>query len=92
MLLYMGGVGGTGKSYVIKAVVRLFQRCGMPEKLLLSAPTGIAAVLIDGYTIHSLTLLPSQSCPADLAKLESIWRFVRWIVIDEVSDLCQTAG
>ncbi|KIO15612.1 hypothetical protein M407DRAFT_86927, partial [Tulasnella calospora MUT 4182] len=53
LLMYMGGVGGTGKSHVIKAIVKLFERCGLPQSLYVSAPTGIAAVLIDGYTIHS---------------------------------------
>ncbi|KAF8122486.1 hypothetical protein EV363DRAFT_1107337, partial [Boletus edulis] len=58
MLLFITGIGGSGKSHVIKAIVALFRRCGCPENLLLSAPTGSAAVLIDGYTIHTLTFLP----------------------------------
>ncbi|KAJ7130146.1 hypothetical protein C8R44DRAFT_613502, partial [Mycena epipterygia] len=58
LLMYIAGVGGAGKSYVIKAIVELFQRCGYSDRLLLSAPTGCAAVLIDGYTIHALTFLP----------------------------------
>ncbi|KAJ7131642.1 hypothetical protein C8R43DRAFT_895730, partial [Mycena crocata] len=60
LLMYIAGVGGSGKSYVIKAVVELFKRCGYSERLLLSAPTGCAAVLIDGYTIHALTFLPQS--------------------------------
>ncbi|KAJ7881841.1 hypothetical protein B0H13DRAFT_1462870, partial [Mycena leptocephala] len=60
LLLYVAGVGGTGKSYIIHAIVELFQRCGYSEQLLLSAPTGCAAVLINGYTIHALTFLPQS--------------------------------
>ncbi|KAJ6517156.1 hypothetical protein DFH09DRAFT_812044, partial [Mycena vulgaris] len=60
LLMYIAGVGGAGKSYVIKAVVELFRRCGYSERLLLSAPTGCAAILIDGYTIHALTFLPQS--------------------------------
>ncbi|KAH7906875.1 hypothetical protein BJ138DRAFT_1015494, partial [Hygrophoropsis aurantiaca] len=56
--MFVTGMGGTGKSYVIDAVVELFRRCGASSKLLLSAPTGSAAVLINGYTIHALTFLP----------------------------------
>ncbi|KAF8206355.1 hypothetical protein K438DRAFT_1578096, partial [Mycena galopus ATCC 62051] len=58
LLMYVGGVGGTGKSHIIEAIVELFNQCGYSERLLVSAPTGCAAVLISGYTIHALTFLP----------------------------------
>ncbi|KAG2133019.1 hypothetical protein DEU56DRAFT_739261, partial [Suillus clintonianus] len=58
LLMFITGIGGSGKSHVIRAIVEMFRRCGAPEKLTLSAPTGSAAVLIDGYTIHALTFLP----------------------------------
>ncbi|KZT53754.1 hypothetical protein CALCODRAFT_416190, partial [Calocera cornea HHB12733] len=58
LLMYIGGCGGTGKSHVIKCIVQLFVECGMRDTLLLSAPTGAAAIVINGYTIHALTLLP----------------------------------
>ncbi|KAG2744809.1 hypothetical protein P692DRAFT_20742698, partial [Suillus brevipes Sb2] len=58
LLMFITGIGGLGKSHVIRATVELFRRCGAPEKLTLSAPTGSAAILIDGYTIHALTFLP----------------------------------
>ncbi|KAJ7902451.1 hypothetical protein B0H13DRAFT_1505382, partial [Mycena leptocephala] len=58
LLLYIAGVGGSGKSYIIKAVVEFFRRCGVSDTMMLSAPTGCAAVLINGFTIHALTFLP----------------------------------
>ncbi|KAJ7864019.1 hypothetical protein B0H13DRAFT_1453967, partial [Mycena leptocephala] len=60
LLLYVAGVGGTGKSYIIGAIVELFKRCGYSDRLLLSALTGCAAVLINGYKIHALTFLPQS--------------------------------
>ncbi|KAF8426462.1 hypothetical protein L210DRAFT_808084, partial [Boletus edulis BED1] len=51
-------ITGIGKSHAIKAIIALFRRCGCPENLLLSAPTGSAAILIEGYAMHALTLLP----------------------------------
>ncbi|KAF8166598.1 hypothetical protein K438DRAFT_1502175, partial [Mycena galopus ATCC 62051] len=60
LLLYIAGVGGAGKSFVIKTVVEFFRRCGVSERMMLSAPTGCAAVLIDGFTIHALTFLPKK--------------------------------
>ncbi|KAF8120864.1 hypothetical protein EV363DRAFT_1187897, partial [Boletus edulis] len=56
--MFLTGVGGSGKSHVIKAIVSFFTRCGSSNEILLSAPNGSAAVLIDGYTIHALTFLP----------------------------------
>ncbi|KAK7038406.1 hypothetical protein R3P38DRAFT_2476124, partial [Favolaschia claudopus] len=58
LLMYVAGVGGAGKSYVIDTIVELFKRCGCGERILLSAPTGCAAILINGLTIHALTFLP----------------------------------
>ncbi|KAA1478249.1 hypothetical protein DENSPDRAFT_787840, partial [Dentipellis sp. KUC8613] len=58
LLMHIAGVGGTGKSHVINTVVEFFRQCSARSKVLLSAPTGIAAVLISGYTIYALTLLP----------------------------------
>jgi hypothetical protein len=70
---------------VIRAIVEMFRRCGAPEKLTLSAPTGSAAVLIDGYTIHALTFLPKRHAPIKQHELEYIWRTVRYLILDEVS-------
>ncbi|KAH7905412.1 hypothetical protein BJ138DRAFT_978049, partial [Hygrophoropsis aurantiaca] len=58
LMMFITGIGGSGKSHVIRAIVAMFRECGMPNKLMLSAPTGCSAVLIDGYTIHALTFLP----------------------------------
>ncbi|KAH7918548.1 hypothetical protein BV22DRAFT_976974, partial [Leucogyrophana mollusca] len=58
LFLFITGIGGSGKSHVISAVVEMFKRCGVSEKLMLSAPTGCSAILINGYTIHALTFLP----------------------------------
>ncbi|KZT57804.1 hypothetical protein CALCODRAFT_404535, partial [Calocera cornea HHB12733] len=60
LLMYIGGPGGTGKSHVIKCIVDLFAILGISDSLLLSAPTGAAAIVIGGYTIHALTLLPKS--------------------------------
>ncbi|KAJ6579754.1 hypothetical protein B0H10DRAFT_1636928, partial [Mycena sp. CBHHK59/15] len=60
LFMYIAGVGGSGMSYIIQAIVELFGCCSYPEQLLLSAPTGCAAVLINGYTIHALTFLPQS--------------------------------
>ncbi|KAN0088121.1 PIF1-like helicase domain containing protein, partial [Tylopilus felleus] len=85
LLLFITGIGGSGKSHVIKAIVVLFKRCGCSENLLLSAPTGSAAILIDGYTIHALIFLPGGDKISRPADLEAIWEKVQYLILDEVS-------
>ncbi|KAJ2924557.1 hypothetical protein H1R20_g12532, partial [Candolleomyces eurysporus] len=53
LLMHLGGMGGTGKSQVIKALVAYFDRRNEPYRFVLLAPTGTAAALIGGSTYHS---------------------------------------
>ncbi|KAF5325769.1 hypothetical protein D9611_000667 [Ephemerocybe angulata] len=85
LLIYVGGSGGTGKSHVIKAIVALFTRLGRRSELLLGAPTGIAAVLIGGSTLHSLALINPSGNSSSNHKLQEVWRGVKYLVIDEIS-------
>ncbi|KAK7038369.1 PIF1-like helicase-domain-containing protein [Favolaschia claudopus] len=88
LFLYIAGVGGAGKSFIIKAVVEFFRRCGASERMMLSAPTGCAAVLIDGFTIHALTFLPKkdkEKTGSRTAELNKIWKNIQYLVIDEIS-------
>jgi hypothetical protein len=52
-LVCMVGEGGTGKSEVIKAVTHFASAWGLRAHLAITAPTGAAAVLIGGSTVHS---------------------------------------
>jgi len=49
----MTGPGGTGKTHVINALCELMRRYNSSHKIRFLAPTGAAAVLIGGQTIHS---------------------------------------
>ena len=51
--VYIGGMDGTGKLRVIKALVSFFEKRKEGHQILLLAPTGSAASLISGYTYHS---------------------------------------
>ena len=84
LLMYVAGVGGTGKSYVLRAMLRLFELLGRRNEVLVSAPTGAAAILIGGYTVHSLLMLPDRQ-GADLQPLVVLWSGVFYLIIDEVS-------
>jgi hypothetical protein len=87
MLMFVTGMGGSGKCHVIKVIVELFKRCGCSHELLLSTPTGCAAILIEGYTIHTLTFLPGKQTANNKGKLENIWVRVRYLILDETSML-----
>ena len=84
LLMYIGGVGGTGKSHVVNSILRLLSLLGRRKTILVGAPTGAAALLIGGHTIHSLTMLPDGP-GRDFQELCKIWEGVDYLVIDEVS-------
>ena len=85
LFIYIAGVGGSGKTHVIHTIVELFTQCGASQEILLSAPTGCAAVLTNGYTIHALTFLPKSKYKPDQNELENIWWHFRYLIIDEIS-------
>lgn len=85
LLMYVAGVGGTGKSHLIKALVLLMEKLGRRDELLLGAPTGIAAVLIGGHTMHSLSMTNPHRKSKTTDDLVSLWRGVRYLVVDEIS-------
>lgn len=85
LLMYIAGVGGTGKSHLINALVTFFERIGRREELLLGAPTGIAAVLIGGYTLHSLSMTNPHKKASPVEELAALWKGVSFLVVDEVS-------
>jgi len=63
---YLGGGAGVGKSTTIRAIVQALTRYYLTQagnrpdllRVLLCAPTGIAAYNIEGKTIHSTFVLP----------------------------------
>ncbi|KAF5338632.1 hypothetical protein D9611_012774 [Ephemerocybe angulata] len=87
LLMYVGGSGGTGKSYLIETIVDFFEGLGRMDEIKLGAFTGIAASLIGGHTLHSLLGMGVNSKkPGTAAKrLFDEWRKVTYFVIDEVS-------
>lgn len=89
LLMQIQGEPGTGKSRVIRAITALFKSKGHSVALLRAAPTGIAACLIDGRTLHSVTMTSgirlTQPSQLKLQKLAVFWKPVLYLVIDEIS-------
>src|SRR5688572_8106554 len=51
--VFYTGAAGTGKSFILRTVRKLFTHIGELESVSFVAPTGIAACNINGLTIHS---------------------------------------
>ena len=82
------GTAGTGKSWLVYALSRL-----LGGHVRRAAPTGMAAFLIAGCTLHSLLRLPVKGGRnlqgAALKALQNKLAGVRYIVIDELSMVSQ---
>ena len=60
--LFISGVGGTGKSFLIEAIKLLVHRISGSDELtvVVAAPTGLAAFNVGELTIHRLFQLPME--------------------------------
>ncbi|KAL1685160.1 P-loop containing nucleoside triphosphate hydrolase protein, partial [Schizophyllum commune] len=89
--MFLGGMGGTGKSTVIRALIEFFKRRGEEHRFIILAPTGTAAALLNGFTYHSVlgmrwggaTSLDSSALRNVVDRLAG----VEYIFIDEISML-----
>lgn len=85
---FITGSAGTGKSFVIEKYIKEMK--DIKKNVIVTAPTGIAAVNIGGATFHSTfkykagPLVPMEEFRVKYAK---VWDVVDIIVIDEVSML-----
>ena len=57
--VFLTGEGGTGKSYLIKTFIRQ-KREQERKNVLVCAPTGIAALNLDGVTMHKALRMPTR--------------------------------
>jgi ATP-dependent exoDNAse (exonuclease V) alpha subunit len=81
--LFVTGRAGTGKSTLLKCLREL-----MADRMVVVAPTGLAAVNVGGQTIHSFFGLPPRLIRKDdirRSRNGRIMRGLKLLVIDEVS-------
>ena len=93
--MYLGGMGGTGKSQVIKALITMFERKNESHWFVVLAPTGTAAALLNGSTYHSMLGVRSRgkkdednfekSMTTLINEARSKLEGVNYIFIDEIS-------
>ncbi|KIJ59243.1 hypothetical protein HYDPIDRAFT_101094, partial [Hydnomerulius pinastri MD-312] len=87
--MYLGGMGGIGKSQVIKSWTHFFKLRGESYKILALAPTGSAAAPLGGSTYHSALGINDKRSESvsSIAHVKESLRGVEYIFIDELSML-----
>jgi hypothetical protein len=87
--MYLGGMGGTGKSQVIKALIHFFGERKENHRFIVVAPTGAAAALLNGSTYHSVLGINDGEFVSAKTLLQIRARLdgVDYIFLDEVSML-----
>lgn len=81
--LFITGKAGTGKSTLLK-----YFKAHTGKKIIVLAPTGVAAINIGGQTIHSFFRLPPRIIQKDAIKRlrdRSLVENIDMVIIDEVS-------
>ena len=91
LIMYVGGMAGTGKSQVIKALMEFFKYRNESHRFVVLAPTGTAAALLRGSTYHSFLGVPIDGQTAlrnettNNAQVKTRLDGVEYIFLDEVS-------
>lgn len=81
--IFITGEAGTGKSTLLKHFVATTKK-----KIVVLAPTGIAAMNVEGQTIHSFFKFPPRPITADDIKVSPIGELCKvldTIIVDEIS-------
>ncbi|EMD30856.1 hypothetical protein CERSUDRAFT_20322, partial [Gelatoporia subvermispora B] len=72
LLMYLGGMAGTGKSQVLHACIAFLRDRNELRRFLMMAPTGSAAANVDGSTYHSVLGLTQANDDPDAMTLSSL--------------------
>jgi hypothetical protein len=91
LVMYVGGIGGTGKSQVIKALMDFFKSKNESHRFDILTPTGTAAALLLSSTYHSFLGFPIDGQTAlrnettNNAQVKTRLDGVEYIFLNEVS-------
>ena len=85
--IFLTGEAGTGKSFLIKEFIK--QKTDEGKNVLITAPTGISALNIDGMTVHKAFGVPTPAYGSVLSKITlskiKLVSVADIIIIDEIS-------
>lgn len=90
--MYLGGIGSTGKSQFIKALIYFFEMRNESHQIMIVAPTGSAAALLNGSTYHSVLGINTTKDGESVCNENTVIGLVKgqldgvdYIFLDEVS-------
>jgi hypothetical protein len=87
LLMMIPGEGGTGKSKLIQIITVNFDCRNVGEWCVKGMHTGMAALVIDGRTLHVLAGIPvrgGKQSGQTLKRLREFWRTKKYLIIDEI--------
>jgi hypothetical protein len=85
--MYLGGMGGTGKSRVLEALSDFFSLRKEAHRFIIVAPTGTAAALLGGSTYHSMFGINDFNTKSQQSQVKAKLAGVEYVFFDEVSML-----
>ncbi|KAF9534447.1 hypothetical protein CPB83DRAFT_724268, partial [Crepidotus variabilis] len=85
--MYLGGMGGTGKSQVLKSLSHFFTQRNEAHRFVVVAPTGTAAALLGGSTYHSMFGVHERSFDNRVGLVKARLTGVDYVFLNEVSML-----
>ena len=84
--IFLTGVAGTGKSKVTERIVSDARAAG--KQVAVAAPTGVAALNINGATLHKVGKIKVPALARDFGAMYETsadsWRKMHMLVLDEV--------
>jgi ATP-dependent DNA helicase PIF1 len=89
--IFLTGAPGTGKSMTLRSIICVLESVYGASSVLRVAPTGAAALIIGGQTMHSNPgpgMVQGCIAPFQSMSRNKAWRSVRAVVIDEISMIC----
>ena len=85
--MYIGSMGGTGKTQVIKALLQFFMARNEAHCFIIVALTGTAAALLGGSTYHSMFSINNRSGGNKVGCIKARLNGAEYIFFNEVSML-----
>ncbi|KAH8925831.1 hypothetical protein BT69DRAFT_1216054 [Atractiella rhizophila] len=88
LCMFVTGPGGTGKTQVINTVCDILKQCAQSHQIRVMAPTGNAAALVDGTTIHSGLQIPvREESKANEAMDTDMKEFIALLTVKQKDEL-----
>ena len=86
--IFFSGMGGTGKTFLLQQISESMRSKFGASKVAVVAPTGVAAIICQGQTLHSFAGCGVPSVVSDFEKCwkhKRVWTEIAVLIMDEIS-------